>query len=631
MSGIFGIFQRDGKPVARSVIETMRQNMAEWMTGSGDMLVDGPLGMGQLRTFRSPESRHEWMPLPPPFCKKKGGENIAFAAAGRVDNRAELIRLLDISDRCASISDSEIVLHAYRTWGEKCPVRIYGDWSFAAWHPDEQKLFLARDHHGNTALYYYADSTVFAFASSRKALLALNLSPVEMDELYLAQMLVSWQAYRGERTIHKPIKRLPPAHSLAVTPERLSVSRYWWLEDTPELHLPRSRDYVEAFRELFDEAVRCRLRSDGEIAVTLSGGLDSGSVTATTAEFLRRENRRLIAFTSVPLSLTAAYVGKRFGDEFPFARATAEHSGNVDLHRVTAGTITPIKAIRAQLAINNEPGHAAVNYFWLQALNQAAVARGCRVLLTGQAGNGGISWTGSVFSQSLFFQQRHFGWRRWPKELVKQYAPTSMLEVYRKVRTSHDDPWRSSALHPNLGRRLNLMDQIMSDTNRYPRTPLEKRNLILMPGRNIGGAFWQESGVAASLDVRDPTADARVLAFTFSVPDHIFMDPKTGMDRWLIREAMKGRLPDKVRLNRERGRQAGDLVPRLRACAGEVETALNELTYGPAAAYVNVPYMRQVWAMVQRDDTPEAFRKSVTVLTRGIMAGLWVNGFYHAS
>ena len=112
------------------------------------------------------------------------------------------------------------------------------------------------------------------------------------------------------------------------------------------------------------------------------------------------------------------------------------------------------------------------------------------------------------------------------------------------------------------------------------------------------------------------------------MPDHIFIDPDTGLDRWLIRAAMEDRLPDEVRLNRRRGRQAGDLVPRLRACAGEVETALDELTTGPAAAYVDVPYIRQVWQMIQMQDTPEALRKAITILTRGIMAGLFVNDFY---
>ena len=134
------------------------------------------------------------------------------------------------------------------------------------------------DHYGNTSLYYYVDTGVFAFASSYKALLALDLAPIEMDELYLAQVLVSWQAYHGERTIYNPIKLLPPSHCLTVTHDRMDVHRYWRLEDTTELRLPKREDYVEAFRGVFEKAVQCRLRSSSDIAASLSGGLDSGSV-----------------------------------------------------------------------------------------------------------------------------------------------------------------------------------------------------------------------------------------------------------------------------------------------------------------------------------------------------------------
>src|SRR5262249_38064486 len=98
-----------------------------------------------------------------------------------------------------------------------------------------------------------------------------------------------------------------------------------------------------------------------------------------------------------------------------------------------------------------------------------------------------------------------------------------------------------------------------------------------------------------------------------------------GRDRWLIRTAMQGRLPDEVRLNTRRGRQAGDLVQRLRAESTAVEASLDELARGQAAEYVDVPYLRETWQLIQRSDTPEAFEKAITILTRGIMAGMFVN------
>ena len=142
------------------------------------------------------------------------------------------------------------------------------------------------------------------------------------------------------------------------------------------------------------------------------------------------------------------------------------------------------------------------------------------------------------------------------------------------------------------------------------------------------GINYAEIGAINGLDIRDPTRDARILDFTFSVPDNVFIDPKTGIDRWLVREAMKDRLPDAVRLNNKRGRQSADIVPLLRSNTLEVEETLIELERGLAAEFVDVEYMRQIWRMAQSSDTHEARKYATTILLRGIMAGLFVNSFY---
>lgn len=567
---------------------------------------------------------------------------LTIVAAGRLDNSAELKEELRVppSER-ASLSESDLFLRAYQQWGEACPEHLFGDWAFAVWHPDEQRLFLARDHHGRTALYYYSDPSVFAFATTTKALLTLNLAPHAMDELYLAQTLVAWNARHGERTIYASLRRLPPAHCLSVQPDRLDVRRYWRLEDTPELRLPRRQDYVEAFREVFDAAVRANLRSgesmserdneahpSAEIAVSLSGGLDSSAVAATAAKLLQERDVCLTAFTSVPLYDTEMFVGQRFGDEWPLAQEVCRFAGNIDLHPVKGETVTPIQAIRRMLEVFGEPGHAASNYYWILELEKAAHAQGCRVLLSGQAGNAGISWRGDPFSQPLAFQLRRMGARRWLSERFHRVAPHGVLAAWRRGHIAEKEWVRASAIHPDFARRLGLFDQWLTDPQVQPaRSAREQRFRTLMPGRSPTGALHAQLSAAQGLEIRDPTADARLLAFVISVPDSIFIDPDTGLDRWLIRAAMENRVPDAVRLNRRRGRQAGDLVPRLRACAAEVAIALDELESGSAAQYVDVPYMREAWKIVQECDASEALQKADTILTRGIMAGLFVNGF----
>ncbi|MEI7844373.1 MAG: asparagine synthase-related protein [Chloroflexota bacterium] len=617
MSAIFGIFYRDGRPIDTSTLAAMQTASTHWGRDGDGLWQEGCAGLGQARTFSTPEAVYEKLPL------WDAGRGLAFTVAARLDNREELIHQFSVSSDQSQVPDSDLIYRAYLKWGEDCVQHIYGDWAFAVWNPKERSLYLARDHFGNTALYYYLDAQMCAFASERKALLALKLAPLEMDELYLAQILISWPAYHGERSIYQQIQRLPPAHTLKVTPEKNNVRQYWRMEDTPILRLAKRQDYVEAFREKFDQAVRARLRSVGGVATTLSGGLDSGSVTVTAAALLRREGKRLAAFTSVPLFDTRPYVDENhFGDEFSFAQAAAQFAGNVDLVPITAENITPIQAIRHVLAIHDEPSHAAGNLFWLYDMERTVAAQGFRVLLTGQLGNASISWTGDP-SAGLFQSNP----REWTKNKLKQALPFEILKAWQRWHTPQD--WfRGSAIQPEFAKRLNLLELRLSDPGELPFTPLEMRMNILKPGKTFLGALHAQMGAAHGLEIRDPSGDARLVAFTLSVPDDIFSDPKTGMDRWLVREAMQDRLADEVRLNRRRGRQAGDLVPRLRNSADEVESALAEIESGPASQYLDSVQMRQIWQMVQTQDSKLAFLKSVTTLTRGIMAGLWVNEFY---
>ncbi len=609
---MFGFFQRDGTPVSTEILAALAGLCADgsalWAKGcfAGSPRVAG-----------------------------LAGDGFVFLAEGRVDNREELAHALGLSaGECLSLTDGALLRMAYLRWGEECPGRVYGDWAFAAWHPRERQLFLARDHFGNTAIHYLACERGFAFASSAKSLLTLNLSPLKLDELYLAQVLTSWPNYHGERTITSPLCRLPPAHCLRVTADRLEPRCYWRLEETPLLRLPRREDYVEPFLAVFDEAVRARLRpprgaGGSGVAAMLSGGLDSGSVAATAALWLREEGRRLPAFTSVPQYETRGYVGRRFGDEYPLAAATARLAGNIDHFPVAATQITPIAAIRRMLAITGEPGHAAGNLYWILALDESARAAGAGVLLTGQLGNAGISWTGDPFSHSWFAQIQGLGWRKWARERVKRAVPVGLLSRWHRLRRSSRDGLRGSAIHPDFARRLRLAQRRMEDPDEvFSAVPGQTRLRILKPGRSMIGALYAAKQHAGGLEYRDPTGDPRVLQFCLSVPDWVFLDPQTGLDRWLIRAAMKGRLPDEVRLNLRRGRQAGDLVPRLRACAAEVEEALAEIARGPASEYVDAAQLGKVWAAMRAGDSPGVFHDAICVLTRGIMAGLFVNQFF---
>lgn len=620
MRNIFGIIYRDGRPVTDAELATMKapvpfSDQYQFTTWHGGPAGFGQAGMGGISDATSGNGEH----------------GLVIAWTGRLDNRDELCNALALPREFRKdASDADVVLAAYRKWGEGAPLKIYGDWAFAVWHPAEQKLFLARDHHGNTALFYQQTPQTFAFATSRKSLLALKLAPREIDEMRLAKLLLILPP-DGDRTIEKWLRCVPPAHFLEVTPESVQPHRYWFPEKLPELRLHSRQEYVEAFREVFDEAVLCRLPTEGKVGVTLSGGLDSGSVAATAAGMLKETGQRLLALTSVPLSDPSPYVGRNFGDEFPYAKATADHAANIDLIPINACGYGVIASIREALRVRGEPTHTACNQYWVMAVLHAARAAECRTLLTGQCGNAGISWDGDVFSQSLATQLRLLGLRRWTKESIKRLTPGLLLTRYRllkaRQRGQHGDSWiGESPIQSSFARRLGLPtpDAYRVEFVKVPNAALQQRLRILRLGAAPAGGIWAEWASEMNMDIWDPTADPRVLQFVLRVPDRIFVEPDSGLDRWLIRQAMAKRLPGDVRLLRKRGRQAGDIVVRLRNEEPSVREVLSELSNHPADDYLDRDRMRLAWELIHTDKGPLAFR-SAGILTRGIMAGLCAN------
>ena len=202
MSGIFGLVRLDGAPVG-DALATMRAAMPRWGPDGFGEWCDGRAALGQARRLSLPESRFEHLPA----VDDEAG--FAFTAAGRLDNRDALVAELRLRDRGRGVGDGERDDGRVPPLGHAgAPRRLLGDWSFAAWHPAQRRLFLARDQLGQTALYYHCDATVAAFSSSLRAVLALGVTPVRLDELYLAQYLISW---RGIPRGAHPVVRGPPA------------------------------------------------------------------------------------------------------------------------------------------------------------------------------------------------------------------------------------------------------------------------------------------------------------------------------------------------------------------------------------------------------------------------------------
>ncbi|MBC7260570.1 MAG: asparagine synthetase B, partial [Chloroflexi bacterium] len=271
MSGMAGIFHLDGAPVDPELLYKMAQALQYRGKDGSKVWHDGTIGLVHIHFWTTPEEVGEEQPI----CSEDG--RLWITADARVDNREELIPLL-----CAEgylkkevPSDVEIILAAYQRWGEDCAQRLIGDFSFAIWDAQARRLFLARDVIGIRQLYYAVMDEVFYFGNTIGAVLAALPRQPALNRPLIHEFLRG--SYRRWicQTVYEDIQRLPPAHHLVVDGGVPKPKLYYVLGSGPVPRCTSDEDWLQAFRELFREAVRCRLRSITPIGISVSGGLDS--------------------------------------------------------------------------------------------------------------------------------------------------------------------------------------------------------------------------------------------------------------------------------------------------------------------------------------------------------------------
>ena len=200
---------------------------------------------------------------------------------GEIYNYLELREELAASGwRFRTRSDTEVVLAALVTWGPEGVRRFNGMWALALVDELERTVLLSRDRFGVKPLFLHrADDGRLLFASEVKALLAVDRSLAEVDDVQVARFLLLSALAEGQRTLYPRIQRVPAGSNLVVGPGGVTTKSYWSYPP-PEVAPPSFAESCEEFVRLLQDAVRVRLRSDVPVATTLSGGIDSSAIAA---------------------------------------------------------------------------------------------------------------------------------------------------------------------------------------------------------------------------------------------------------------------------------------------------------------------------------------------------------------
>ncbi len=281
MCGITGIVNFNKQPASPVILKRMMDAIAHRGPDGEGVFIDGSVGLGHRRLAIIDLSASGHQPM------VTSDNQYVITYNGEIYNFQELrAELESLGHRFHSKTDSEVVLNAYMAWGAECVNRFNGMFAFAIWDKTQQELFLARDRYGIKPLYYTFMGGTFLFGSEQKALLAHPDLRRNIDVEALLEYF-TFQNIFTDKTLLQGIHLFPAGcwAKLALKKEtnKLDPYRYWDFNFAEPKHPLHETEYANELDRLFSQAVNRQLVSDVDVGCYLSGGMDSGSITALAA------------------------------------------------------------------------------------------------------------------------------------------------------------------------------------------------------------------------------------------------------------------------------------------------------------------------------------------------------------
>jgi asparagine synthase (glutamine-hydrolysing) len=537
MSGIVGLFHRGGAPVDGGLVQALARFLGFRGPDGCDAWWDGSVGFGHAMFRTTRDCSNEIQP-------RALEGRYWITADARLDRRVELTMELRDAGRPTRgpIPESELILQAYAAWGEGCVAHLYGDFAFAIWDARERTLFCARDHFGIKPFYYADIGDLFLFSNTLNCLRAHPEISDELNEAAIADFLLFGLNCDNATTSFRQIRRLPPAHALSASAERVRLTQYWSAPTDGRIRYNRAEEYIEHFQTLLRDAVTDRLRTD-HVGILLSGGLDSSSLAAVACDLTANSGgaTELRAYTTVYDSLVP-------DSDRIHACQVAEYL-KIPIRCVAVDHLRPFERWDDPEVSWPEPVDDPLFAGLFEQFEM--VAADCRVVLSGEGSDNLMhfqlcpyvkdllrtrSWKRASSVLPLYLRQRQSllpGIRRRVKELFSKEP--AVPELPR---------WFAA----DFARRVDLEARFKEWTDLPPVSP---RHRILPDAHaSLSLPQWtqlfeqENSGVTRRpVEVCHPYLDLRIVNYLLALPPLPFFYNKT-----LLREAMKGRLPENVRL-----------------------------------------------------------------------------------
>jgi asparagine synthase (glutamine-hydrolysing) len=551
------------------------------------VLIDGRVGLGFRRLSILDLSQAGHQPM------TSADSTLSMVFNGEIYNYLELrAELQSLGHRFTSTGDSEVLLASYAQWGPRCVDRLVGMYAFCIVDRRASRLFLARDRFGIKPLYVVTHPRGILFASEIKAIRRSGLWRGTLNTARFAQFLSLGRTELvpdDADTYLEGVQQILPGHSCIVRFDGTRTDECYWEPTSQPQHA--DDDPVAGFLARFDDAMKLHLRSDVPVGVMLSGGMDSVSIACTMADLARAggTGQALHAF---------CFTSDEF-DETQQLDDTIARTG-VTMHRLPELRAESFwTKLRELVWFHDEPVHAPSVLMGFELYGLAA-SNGIRVVLSGQGADETIGGYEYLFDHMLV------------SEALRGRLPT-LLQQARIVADA-----RGRKVQDVLSRVARMVRaHLLSSIPSY-RTAAARRRLLAAPGRpylrdefrdlaapprelagqTLGAALERASrqtplphylraedrnSMAHSVESRVPFLDHRLAEYALRLPAHWQMSD--GWNKRVQRDAMRGRIPDSVRLRRQK---FGFPTPAKSWFAGPLADGMRDIVRGG-------PLMRSGW------------------------------------
>lgn len=475
---------------------------------------------------------------------------------GEIYNFPELKKeLIDKGHHFASATDTEVILHAYREYGERCVEKLNGMWTFCIYDKKKNILFLSRDRFGEKPLYYYSDNDKFIFASEIKA---IRRQPLNLTINTLALNFYFYQKYIGrDLSIFNSVYKLKPGHNLVYDLNTKSLLAY------PYYHLEKEIEKVrdipldkklQLIKELIPDATEKRLIADVPVGSFLSGGIDSSLISAIIAKKVKHFKTFSIGFK------------ERSFDELPYSKIVAKHIKTDHLYEYVPIDENVIEQVIGNL---DEPfgDSSIIPVYLLSKMTRKNVT----VSLSGDAGD---EVFGGYDTYMGLMIAKHFpGFLNGGIRAITNLFPPSDKKVsfFFKVNRFLDSSDKNiSTRHLNWmatfrdeDRRSLLNGNFMPDSSFIPADidtaePVRKDELLTVQLNDIHNYLAEDilkktdaASMMNSLEVRVPFLDHRLVSLVLSLPEKYKI--RRFKSKWLLKQFAHSYIPGKIINRKKRG------------------------------------------------------------------------------